>query len=196
MPAGKMEGGDVDLAARLRRIPNHPRPGVTFIDVLPLLGAGDSFTAAIRALADVSSDLAADVIVAPEARGFLVGAPLALARGIGFVPVRKKGKLPWKVERVTYALEYGTDTVEIHRDAIPPGARVLVVDDLLATGGTVRAAIELVERLGGTVTGTAFLVELEDLGARTGALRGRVVRSVLRIREHDDSGTAEPHGAA
>lgn len=174
----------MDLAERLRRIPDHPRAGVTFIDILPIIGTGDAFREAIDQLAQAVEDLEADVVVAPEARGFLVGAPLALQRGIGFVPVRKAGKLPWEVERTTYQLEYGSDTVEIHRDAVQPGARVLVVDDLLATGGTVLAAIDLVERLGGVVTGAAFLVELEDLGARTGRLDGRTVRSVLRIREH------------
>lgn len=171
------------MARRLRRIPDHPRPGVTFIDILPIIGDGAALADAIDQLAAIVSDLEADVVVAPEARGFLVGVPLALKRKIGFVPVRKAGKLPWEVERTTYQLEYGSDTVEIHRDAVRPGERVLVVDDLLATGGTVLAATELVERLGGVVTGTAFLVELEDLGARAGRLAGRTVRSVLRMNE-------------
>ena len=175
----------MDLSLQLRRIPDHPRPGVTFIDILPIIGDARAFAEALRQLGEAVSDLAVDLVVAPEARGFLVGAPLAITLGVGFAPVRKAGKLPWEVERQTYQLEYGSDTVEIHRDAVRPGQRVLVVDDLLATGGTVQAAMDLVERLGGIITGTAFLVELEELGARDHTLAGRTVRSVLRVREHE-----------
>lgn len=171
------------LARRLRRIPDHPRPGVTFIDITPLLADGEAFAAAIDALVAAVADVEFDLVVAPEARGFLVGAPLALRRGTGFVPVRKAGKLPHATVRARYELEYGADSVEIHTDAIAPGQRVLVVDDLLATGGTVRAAIDLVERLGGTVAAAAFLVELEELGARNGRLHAYPVRSVLRTTE-------------
>lgn len=171
------------LGRRLRRIEDYPRPGVTFIDITPVLADGEAFAAAMDSLAEAVADVEFDLVVAPEARGFLVGAPLALRRGTGFVPVRKAGKLPHATIAARYQLEYGEDRVEIHADAIGRGRRVLVVDDLLATGGTVRAAIDLVERLGGQVAATAFLVELEELGARTGRLRDYPVRSVVRTTE-------------
>lgn len=171
------------LERRLRRIPDHPRPGVTFIDITPILADGEAFQSAIDALDKAVADIVFDVVVAPEARGFLVGAPLAVRRGVGFVPVRKAGKLPHETIRANYQLEYGEDSVEMHADAIRPGERVLVVDDLLATGGTVRAAIDLVERMGGKVAAAAFLVELEELGARDGRLQAYPVRAVLRTTE-------------
>lgn len=174
------------LAARLRRIPGHPRPGVTFVDIMPLVGDGEAFAAAIAALDAVVADLSFDLVVAPEARGFLVGAPLAVRRGVGFVPVRKAGKLPGQTVGAAYALEYGEDRVEMHRDAVAPGRRVLVVDDLLATGGTVGAAIDLVRALGGEVVAAAFLVELIELGARAGRLNGCEVRAVIRTTEAGD----------
>jgi adenine phosphoribosyltransferase len=171
------------LAQRLRRIPGHPRPGVTFIDITPVLQDGEAYRAAVDAMAALVAPVAFDLVVAPEARGFLVGAPLAVRRGAGFAPVRKAGKLPSATVATSYALEYGEDRVEMHADAVRRGQRVLVVDDLLATGGTVRAAIDLVEGLGGVVVATAFLIELEELGARAGRLKGYPVLSVVRTTE-------------
>jgi len=178
------------LERRLRRIPGHPRPGVTFIDITPLLADGAAYAAAIAALDQATADLVFDVVVAPEARGFLFGAPLAVRRGVGFVPVRKAGKLPYRTTRAGYRLEYGEDSVEMHADALRPGERALVVDDLLATGGTVGAAIELVEGAGATVVACAFLVELTELGARAGGLAGRDVRAVIRTTEEGAPETA------
>ena len=171
------------LAARLRRIPGYPREGVTFVDITPILQDGEAYREAMEALDREVRDIAFDLVVAPEARGFLFGAPLALRRGAGFAPVRKAGKLPSETVAARYALEYGEDRVEMHRDAVRAGERVLVVDDLLATGGTVAAAIELVEALGGQVVGALFLVELEELGGRRGRLRDYAVRSVVRTTE-------------
>lgn len=171
------------LARRLRRIPEYPRPGVTFIDITPILRDGAAYRAAIDAMEREAAGLAFDLVVAPEARGFLFGAPLAVRLGVGFVPVRKAGKLPADTVAAPYALEYGEDRVEMHADAVGAGDRVLVVDDLLATGGTVGAAIDLVEELGGEVAGALFLVELEEIGGRTGRLRGYEVRSVVRTTE-------------
>lgn len=171
------------LAQRLRRIPEYPRQGVTFIDITPILGDGRAYRAAIDAMEREASRLSFDLIAAPEARGFLFGAPLAVRLGVGFVPVRKAGKLPGDTVAAPYALEYGEDRMEMHRDAVRPGDRVLVVDDLLATGGTVGAAIDLVQGLGGQVAGALFLVELEEIGGRTGRLKGYPVLSVVRTTE-------------
>lgn len=171
------------LAQGLRRIPEYPRPGVTFIDITPILRDRELYRNAIEAMAAEAAALRFDLIVAPEARGFLFGAPLALRLGVGFAPVRKGGKLPSDTVSARYALEYGEDRVEMHRDAVRPGERVLVVDDLLATGGTVGAAIDLVEDVGGAVAGALFLVELEEIGARTGRLKGYPVLSVVRTTE-------------
>jgi len=160
-----------DLAGLLRSIPDHPSPGITFWDITPLL----SDAAALRAATDGIADLArvlgpVDLVAGVEARGFVVGTPLALALGAGFVPLRKAGKLPWRTVRQAYSLEYGKAVIEAHEDAVPAGARVLVVDDVLATGGTAAAACALVQRLGGTVVGAGFLMELPALSGRT-ALR-------------------------
>jgi adenine phosphoribosyltransferase len=171
------------LAERLWRVPGYPREGVTFLDLTPILRDAQAYRAAVEALGHEVEDLAFDLVVAPEARGFLFGAPLALARGVGFAPVRKAGKLPRETARARYALEYGEDELEIHRDAVRAGERVLVVDDLVATGGTVAAVIDLVEGLGGQVAAALCLVELVELGARSGRLRGHALRSVLRTTE-------------
>jgi adenine phosphoribosyltransferase len=173
------------LASRLRRIPGYPRPGVTFIDITPVLQDGAAERGAIEALEREAAPLAFDLVVAPEARGFLFGAPLAVRRGVGFAPVRKAGKLPSATVSAPYALEYGEDRVEMHRDALRPGERVLVVDDLLATGGTVGAGIDLVEALGGRVAAALFLVELVELGGRAGRLKDYRVLSVVRTTETD-----------
>lgn len=155
----------MDLAKFLRDVPDFPKPGILFKDITPMLASPAAMRAAIDQLAAL--DLGAiDKIAAVESRGFLFGVPLAMKLGKGFVPVRKPGKLPWKTNRVEYVLEYGTDAVEIHVDAIQPGERVLVVDDLLATGGTMGAACKLVETCGGIVAATAFVVELRFLQGR------------------------------
>jgi adenine phosphoribosyltransferase len=154
------------LAEHVREIPDYPKPGVVFRDITPLLASPEAFTAAVDALAAPYADEQIDKVVGIEARGFVFAAPLAYRHRAGFVPVRKPGKLPWELEREEYELEYGTDLLEIHRDAIAPGERVLVVDDVIATGGTAGATARLVERLGGVVTGFAFLIELEFLAGR------------------------------
>lgn len=152
------------IRARIRDVRDFPKPGIVFKDITPMLGDPRAFDAAIALLADAARPLEADVVVAIESRGFLFGAPLALRLGAGFVPVRKPGKLPSATTRVEYDLEYGTDAIEMHTDAFSHGARVLVVDDVIATGGTAAATCELVRRLGGHVVGAAFLIELAFLG--------------------------------
>lgn len=154
-----------DLARLIAEVPDYPKPGVVFRDITPLLASSGGFSAAVAALAGISPrDV--DVVVGIEARGFLFGAPVALALGAGFVPVRKPAKLPRAVETVTYDLEYGTESLAVHRDAFAAGSRVLVVDDVLATGGTVLATAELVSRLGGRLAGVSLLTELTYLGGR------------------------------
>ncbi|HEX7135128.1 MAG TPA: adenine phosphoribosyltransferase [Iamia sp.] len=158
-----------DLARHIRPIPDFPEPGVLFRDITPLLGDAPALARAIDALAEaVRRDVGeVDRVLGMEARGFLLGPPVALALGVGFAPVRKPGKLPWEVESETYALEYGTDTLEAHRDAVVPGERVLVIDDVIATGGTAAATARLVDRLGAHVAGFAFLIELSFLDGRS-----------------------------
>jgi adenine phosphoribosyltransferase len=154
------------LKAHVRDIPDHPRPGVVFKDITPLLSDPAAFVGAVDAVAAPFADRRIDKVIGIEARGFVFAAPVAYRHAAGFVPVRKAGKLPWEIERCEYELEYGTDLLEIHRDAIDPGEQVLIVDDVLATGGTARAALSLVERLGGEVAGFAFFIELEFLHGR------------------------------
>ena len=152
------------LSDYIRSIPDFPKPGILFRDITPLLAAPEAFRQATLELADRVVQWKIDVVAAAEARGFLFAAPLALELDTALVPIRKPGKLPFETMSHTYDLEYGTDTLEIHVDAIPAGANVLVVDDLLATGGTVEACCQLVEKAGGTVVGCAFVVELLGLG--------------------------------
>jgi adenine phosphoribosyltransferase len=156
----------VDLRARIRDIPDFPKPGILFKDITPLLLDADALRSAVRDLADWVRPREVDYVVAAEARGFILGAALAIELGAGFVPARKPGKLPSEVVSAEYILEYGVDALELHADALSDGARVLIHDDLLATGGTAAALAELVESLGGTVAGFAFLVELEFLEGR------------------------------
>ncbi len=156
----------IRLEDHIRDIPDFPQPGVLFKDITPLLQDKTAFRVALERLAAHYTGAGIQTVVGVESRGFIFGAPLAYLLNCGFVPVRKFGKLPAATVNVEYALEYGTNVVEIHTDAIKPGERVLVVDDLLATGGTVSATIELVERLGGHVAGVAFLVELTFLKGR------------------------------
>ena len=167
------------LRELVRDIPDWPKPGIVFRDITPLLAAPDAFALTVDALAAPYADEQIDKVIGIEARGFVFAAPLAYRRGAGFVPVRKAGKLPWEIEREEYALEYGTDLLELHRDAVHPGEHVLIVDDVIATGGTAAASARLVERLGGIVAGFSFLLELVDLGGRV-QLEGRRVHAVLR----------------
>ena len=154
----------MDLKSKIRRIPEFK--GVVFWDITPLLKDKDAFREVVKKMADYWRNTGVDVIVSSEARGFMLGGAIAYELGVGFVPIRKKGKLPSKTVSLTYAKEYESDTIEIHSDAILPGQRVLLIDDLLATGGTIKANAELVERLGGKVVGIGFMVELDYLHGR------------------------------
>ncbi len=155
---------NLQLTDFIRSVPDFPKPGILFRDITPMLASPAALAEAVRQLAERLRHTPIDLIATAEARGFLFAAPLALELGVGLVPIRKPGKLPYKTLSYTYDLEYGTDTLEMHEDAIPPGARVLVLDDLLATGGTVRACCQMVEQSGGVVVGCAFVIELLDLG--------------------------------
>jgi len=155
-----------DLKALIRDVPDFPKKGVIFKDITTLLKAGEEFKATIDEISNRYLDKRIDVVVSVESRGFIIGSAIAYRLQAGIVPVRKKGKLPWHTHEATYELEYGADTLEIHQDAIKPGEKVLIVDDLLATGGTVGAAIDLVERLKGQITEIAFLIELTFLKGR------------------------------
>jgi adenine phosphoribosyltransferase len=169
----------VDLRALIREIPDFPRPGIGFKDITPVMADPAGLDAAVAGLAELARPLDVDVVIGAEARGFLLGPALARDLGAGFVLARKPGKLPHETVRAEYLLEYGTDALELHSDAVASGARVLVHDDLLATGGTARALCELVERLGGTVVGCGFLVELTFLEGRD-RLAGYDVHSLIQ----------------
>ena len=169
----------MDLKQHIRAIPDFPKPGILFYDITTLLKDPAAYREAIELMLAPYRDQRVDLVVGMESRGFIFSSPMAYELGTGLVPVRKLGKLPADTLTVEYALEYGSNTLEIHRDAIEPGQRVLIVDDLLATGGTVRGTIELVERLKGVVVGLAFLVELEFLNGRE-RLEGRKVTSVVQ----------------
>jgi adenine phosphoribosyltransferase len=155
------------LKTRVRDIPDFPKPGILFRDLTPLMGDGMALRETVDLLAQTIAHHRPELIVAVESRGFIFGAPVAASLGIGFVPVRKPGKLPYKTRRRTYSLEYGTDALEMHADAVVSGGRVVIVDDLLATGGTAAATVELVRELGGHVACAAFVVELTLLGGRS-----------------------------
>ena len=154
------------LTSHIRDIADYPVPGVTFRDITPLLGDAEAFARAVDELAGLFEGVETSRVLGVEARGFILAAPIAYRARAGFVPVRKAGKLPWAVVREEYSLEYGSDKLEIHRDAIRPGERVLVIDDVLATGGTAAATCRLVEELGGVVVGLGFLLEIPALGGR------------------------------
>lgn len=181
MPSGDLAPADlVDrLRELIRDVPDFPRQGILFKDITTLIGDGPAFGAAIDALAAPFRDSGVDVVVGIESRGFVLGGALAYLLRTGFVPVRKQGRLPSRTISVAYSLEYGEAVLEMHADAISAGQRVLIVDDLLATGGTARAAAELIERLGGEVVGIAFLVELVGLGGAD-ALAGRSHSALIR----------------
>lgn len=167
------------LKSKIRHVPDFPKAGILFYDVTTLLREPDGFRMAIDALAAPYDNRDVGIVVGVESRGFILGAAVADRIGAGFVPVRKLGKLPAATVRATYELEYGTDSLEMHRDAIQPGQRVLIVDDLLATGGTARATVDLVRQLGGNVQGMAFLIELVALNGRS-RLTGENVMAVLQ----------------
>src|SRR5438309_10883125 len=166
------------LKEHIRDIPDFPRPGVMFKDITPLLADVDAFRFTVDAIADHFAGQTIDKVLGIEARGFIAAAPVAYRFGAGFVPVRKAGKLPWDVEKEEYVLEYGTDLLEIHGDAIRPGERVLIVDDVLATGGTASASARLIERLGAEVSGFGFIIELAFLQGRQ-QLGGRDAVSLI-----------------
>lgn len=161
----------------IRDIPDYPEPGVTFRDITPLLGDEQGFKRSIDELVERFAGVKVDRVLGMEARGFIVAAPVAYCLGASFIPVRKAGKLPWAVVREEYQLEYGRDKLEIHRDAIHPGEHILVIDDVLATGGTAEATCRLVEALGGQIAGLGFLLELTELGGRE-RLKGHLVESL------------------
>ena len=174
----------VDLRALIREIPDFPSPGIGFKDITPVLADPAGLDAAVSGLADQARPLGVEVVIGAEARGFLLGPALARDLGAGFVLARKPGKLPRETVRAEYLLEYGTDALELHTDAVSSGARVLVHDDLLATGGTAKALCELVEQLGGTVVGCQFLIELTFLNGRE-RLRGYDVHSLITYDDPD-----------
>ena len=154
------------IADRIRDVPDFPKKGILFKDITPVLSDIDTLRASVKEMAAPFMDLEIDVVVGIESRGFIFGAPIADVLNCSFVPVRKPGKLPWKTESVSYKLEYGTDALEIHEDAITEGQNVLIVDDLLATGGTAEATCKLVSKLGGNIKGLSLLIELEGLNGR------------------------------
>jgi adenine phosphoribosyltransferase len=162
----KMATERSDLAQYIREVPDWPKPGILFYDITTLLAVPEALRAAVEAMTAPFAQAGIAYVAAVEARGFIFGASVATQLGAGFVPIRKPGKLPAATESITYGLEYGTDTLEIHRDALPAGAKILMVDDLLATGGTMKAACELVEKVGGNIAGITCLIELTDLGGR------------------------------
>ena len=156
----------MNLKDYVASIQDFPIEGVLFRDITPLMADGPAFRESCKQLIDYAKSIGAEVVVGPESRGFIMGCPVAYELGIGFVPVRKPNKLPRKTISYSYDLEYGSNTLEIHEDAIKPGQKVLIIDDLLATGGTVEATIKMVEKLGGEVVGCGFIIELEDLKGR------------------------------
>ena len=169
----------INLKSRIREIPDYPKKGILFYDISTLLKDSQAFGFVLNRFSRHYKNVHIDKVAAIEARGFIFGAPLALKLKAGFVPVRKSGKLPADVHEATYSLEYGTNTLAVHQDAIHTGEKVLIVDDLLATGGTAAATVHLVERCGGKIVGIAFLVELNDLKGRN-KLRGLDIHSLIR----------------
>lgn len=169
-----------DLVKLIRDIPDFPEPGILFKDITPVLADGAAFRTLVEALASTLDASEPEVVVGIEARGFVLAAPVAAQLGIGFVPVRKKGKLPHQTVEATYALEYGTATVEVHADGIVTGSRVAVIDDVLATGGTAEATCELLERLGGRIVAVSFFLELAALNGRA-KLADRPVHALLTV---------------
>ena len=175
----------MNLAGSIRAIPDYPKPGIIFRDITTLLGDARAFRRAVDELVQPFAGLKIDKIAGIEARGFILGGAVAHQLSAGFVPVRKKGKLPHETVSVTYSLEYGTDEIEIHKDAVAPGERVLLVDDLIATGGTAEGAVELLSRLGAEVVAACFIVDLPDLGGADRIRRlGVPVRTLVAFGGH------------
>ncbi|MEH7384111.1 adenine phosphoribosyltransferase [Bacillus sp. JJ1521] len=170
----------MDLKKFIEIVDDYPKPGIKFKDITPLMNDGEAYKYATDQIVKYAREREIDLVVGPEARGFIIGCPVAYSHGVGFAPVRKEGKLPRDVIKVEYGLEYGKDVLTIHKDAIKPGQRVLITDDLLATGGTIEATIELVEQLGGIVAGIAFLIELTYLDGRK-KLDGYDVLTVMQF---------------
>lgn len=168
----------INLERYIRSVPDWPRKGILFRDITPLLADPKAFAAAIDALCTSFTETDIEYVAAVEARGFIFGAAVARKLRAGFIPIRKKGKLPYKTKSVSYDLEYGTDTLEVHNDAMDKGSKVLMVDDLLATGGTMAAACKLIEKIGGQIVGISFLIELSELAGR-GKLSGYNVKTVI-----------------
>lgn len=168
----------MDYKKHIEIVEDWPQKGISFKDITPLMANGEAFQSAVDEIVGFAKEKEVDVVVGPEARGFIIGCPVSYALGVGFVPVRKKGKLPREVIQIEYGLEYGKNVLTIHKDAIKPGQRVLVTDDLLATGGTIEATIQLVEKLGGIIAGCAFLIELSYLEGME-KLKGYEVLSLM-----------------
>lgn len=156
----------MDLKKYIADVPNFPVEGILFRDITPLLGDGEAFEEVVKQITEFAKDVNAELVCGPESRGFIFGCPVAVNMKLGFVPIRKPNKLPREQVKISYDLEYGSNVLCMHKDAIKPGQRVIIVDDLLATGGTMKAAIELIESLGGIVAGIAFVIELEALEGR------------------------------
>lgn len=174
-----MSKDGIDFKKYIRDVPDWPKKGILFRDITPLLGNAEAFRAAVDAMAADFAGAGIQYVGAIEARGFIFGSAVAERLNAGFVPIRKKGKLPFKTVSVTYDLEYGTSTVEVHKDSVPAGAKVLMVDDLLATGGTMAGACKLIEKISGQVAGISFLVELTELGGIK-KLSDYKVKSIIR----------------
>lgn len=170
----------MDLKSYIRDVPDFPKKGIIFKDITPLWQDKEAFSYAIDAIAENFQDSAIDLVVGVEARGFIVGAPVAYKLGVGFIPMRKPGKLPYKTTSISYELEYGVDTIEMHEDAILPGHKILIVDDLLATGGTAAGMCELIARVGGEIVALAFIVDLTFLDGRS-KLGGYPVFSLIQF---------------
>lgn len=170
----------LDLYKYVASIPDYPEKGIIFRDILPLMADGEAFKQATDEITAFARERQVDMVVGPEARGFIVGCPVAYKLGVGFAPARKKGKLPRATVSASYRLEYGEATLQMENDSVKPGQRVLVVDDLLATGGTIGATIDMVEQMGGTVVGAAFLIELKELEGRK-HLRGIDTKTLMEF---------------
>ncbi len=170
--------GKTDFRKYIRNIPDWPKKGILFRDITPLLADRSAFARAVEALCGDFTESGIEYVAAVEARGFIFGCAAAKELGAGFIPIRKKGKLPYETESVTYDLEYGVDTLEVHNDAVTEGAKVLMIDDLLATGGTMAAACKLIEKIGGQIEAVVFLIELTDLAGRE-KLKGYNIKTII-----------------
>ena len=169
----------MDLKKYVALVEDYPKPGIKFRDITPLMGNGEAYKYATDKIVEFAKEHNIDLVVGPEARGFIFGCPVSYALGVGFAPVRKPGKLPREVVEYAYDLEYGSNVLCMHKDSLKPGQRVLIVDDLLATGGTIEATVKLIEELGGIVAGLAFLIELEDLKGKE-KLKGYPILTLMK----------------